>query len=578
MLLLTPGLRSAFSSARLRPMPHRYPPGSPSRAYHAVAGNGERHRVGGAGAGHRTGGARVAHRRGNLGIRARFAARNPPQFLPDPALEGGGADVQRDFRRLAIARCEARHTAGVPGGHAIVRADRGAGELGAKLLLQLRRGVAEANGAYAARGGRHQDLTRRGRHHRESDLQPRAAVAVCRRGHAQLGRAPLVEAAAGAVAGVVERPRYRRPALHLPLKALQPAPFRPRARRNPQHCLERALDVKRAIGQGAGQPGQRNVLLRVGFDIPADLPHHLHRRIDRGALGPAAQAWPESGALGFLPAREEQHVLAPRPPRAAGRPAVDPGRDHAVPHGPVHGRLALRYRLPVAGLPEILFRVHGAPHFDYCRSGCHDSSLRPHAARRYPVLAPEPAAEGAHGYNRSMESVSRRTFVGGAAATFAAGSYARVMGANERLRIGVIGCGGMAKGHMRSLNTMKESDNLEIVAVCDVYDKRAESAAELTGGRIVKDYRAPARQQGYRLRPHRHAGTLARADDARRARRRQARLLREAHDPHGGAVAQGGGQGQADRAQDAGGRAGHCPTIPTKRPGSMSKTACSATW
>ena len=89
-----------------------------------------------------------------------------------------------------------------------------------------------------------------------------------------------------------------------------------------------------------------------------------------------------------------------------------------------------------------------------------------------------------------MESVSRRTFVGGAAATFAAGSYARVMGANERLRIGVIGCGGMARGHMRSLNTMKESDNLEIVAVCDVYDKRAESAAELTGGRIVKDYHA----------------------------------------------------------------------------------------
>ena len=87
-----------------------------------------------------------------------------------------------------------------------------------------------------------------------------------------------------------------------------------------------------------------------------------------------------------------------------------------------------------------------------------------------------------------MESVTRRTFLG--AAAIAAGSHARVWGANERLRIGVIGCGGMATGHMRSLVTMKESDNLDIVAVCDIYDKRAQRAAQITGGKIVKDYRA----------------------------------------------------------------------------------------
>ncbi len=86
--------------------------------------------------------------------------------------------------------------------------------------------------------------------------------------------------------------------------------------------------------------------------------------------------------------------------------------------------------------------------------------------------------------------MDRRTFLGGATGLLAARSYARAQGANERLRIGVIGCGGMATGHMRSLVKAKEEDNIEIVAVCDIYDKRAEAAAALTGGKIYKDYRA----------------------------------------------------------------------------------------
>ena len=35
------------------------------------------------------------------------------------------------------------------------------------------------------------------------------------------------------------------------------------------------------------------------------------------------------------------------------------------------------------------------------------------------------------------------------------------------LRVGIIGCGGMASSHMAGLLTMKESDNVEIAAVCD---------------------------------------------------------------------------------------------------------------
>jgi predicted dehydrogenase len=88
-----------------------------------------------------------------------------------------------------------------------------------------------------------------------------------------------------------------------------------------------------------------------------------------------------------------------------------------------------------------------------------------------------------------MESVSRRTFLGAAAATVTAGSYSSILGANERLRIGVLGCGGMATHHMTSLMKIREAGNFDIINVCDLYDKRAENAAKITGGKIVKDYR-----------------------------------------------------------------------------------------
>ncbi len=72
----------------------------------------------------------------------------------------------------------------------------------------------------------------------------------------------------------------------------------------------------------------------------------------------------------------------------------------------------------------------------------------------------------------------------------AAAGYGRIVGANERLRIGVIGCGGMATGHMRGLLRTKEEDNTEIAAVCDVYQPRLEAAAKITSGKPYKEYRA----------------------------------------------------------------------------------------
>jgi len=92
-------------------------------------------------------------------------------------------------------------------------------------------------------------------------------------------------------------------------------------------------------------------------------------------------------------------------------------------------------------------------------------------------------------------TLTRRSFVATAAAAtvgvraLTAKSASRVIGANDRLHVGVIGAGGNANGHMRALKSLAESDNVEINAVCDLYDKRREAAAEFTGGKPYKDYR-----------------------------------------------------------------------------------------
>ena len=99
-----------------------------------------------------------------------------------------------------------------------------------------------------------------------------------------------------------------------------------------------------------------------------------------------------------------------------------------------------------------------------------------------------------------MESYTRRNFIKKTAASSAAlsfagllpamsaKSYSRIMGSNERMKIGVLGCGGMANHHMRALLEMKETDNVEIASVCDVYMKRLDQASELTRARAFKNY------------------------------------------------------------------------------------------
>ncbi len=66
----------------------------------------------------------------------------------------------------------------------------------------------------------------------------------------------------------------------------------------------------------------------------------------------------------------------------------------------------------------------------------------------------------------------------------------RVIGANERIGVGVIGCGGQGMIHIRTMQRLqKEGENIAVVAVCDVYQKCLDRAAQIANAKSYKDYR-----------------------------------------------------------------------------------------
>ncbi len=85
---------------------------------------------------------------------------------------------------------------------------------------------------------------------------------------------------------------------------------------------------------------------------------------------------------------------------------------------------------------------------------------------------------------------SRRNFVGkvayGLAGTLAAGR-GRVLGANERVRVGIIGAGDRG---MKLVNHLRVCPNTEVVAFADIYEKHLDRATGLlTGATGHRDYR-----------------------------------------------------------------------------------------
>ena len=92
---------------------------------------------------------------------------------------------------------------------------------------------------------------------------------------------------------------------------------------------------------------------------------------------------------------------------------------------------------------------------------------------------------------------TRRSFLAAAGAVAAAGSaqlsaksYARVLGANDRLGVGLIGGGVIGNAHMDVINNLKDKNNLHPVCVADCWKKRAEEGqAKIKADHAETDYR-----------------------------------------------------------------------------------------
>jgi predicted dehydrogenase len=118
-----------------------------------------------------------------------------------------------------------------------------------------------------------------------------------------------------------------------------------------------------------------------------------------------------------------------------------------------------------------------------------DETLGAHAARvlllnSTATPAGEPPAlpgrfEGETGMNQK-EGLNRRRFLAGVGATGAVGlmasSYDRILGANNRVRVGVIGAGEYGQNLIRWVSSVPD---VEVVAVADVYEARHGQARQI---------------------------------------------------------------------------------------------------
>ncbi len=93
----------------------------------------------------------------------------------------------------------------------------------------------------------------------------------------------------------------------------------------------------------------------------------------------------------------------------------------------------------------------------------------------------------------TTKEVSRRSFLGtagAATAAWTAASYAQIVGAGERIKIGFLGAGGMALNHLGAIKKLQEPNNVEGVAVADCWKTRADKGAEVVGAsQSYSDYR-----------------------------------------------------------------------------------------
>src|SRR5262245_66126476 len=92
-------------------------------------------------------------------------------------------------------------------------------------------------------------------------------------------------------------------------------------------------------------------------------------------------------------------------------------------------------------------------------------------------------------------SVSRRKVIGALAASVApAASYERILGANDRIQIGLLGVGHRSSGHREMLKLTSQTDSkFDVRSICDLWSMNRERAAssvqEMFGAPRPKTYK-----------------------------------------------------------------------------------------
>jgi predicted dehydrogenase len=100
-----------------------------------------------------------------------------------------------------------------------------------------------------------------------------------------------------------------------------------------------------------------------------------------------------------------------------------------------------------------------------------------------------PSQEKSSGVDLGTGRFGRRSLLAGGTAALTALSYRRVLGANDRIRVGVIGTGQRAQSLMKRF---KELPGNQQVAICDVYEPRRIEALAIVGANVKQhvDYHA----------------------------------------------------------------------------------------
>jgi predicted dehydrogenase len=91
------------------------------------------------------------------------------------------------------------------------------------------------------------------------------------------------------------------------------------------------------------------------------------------------------------------------------------------------------------------------------------------------------------------KGINRRSFVGGALAASATMlNYKSVLGANDRIGIGMIGCGDRTQGSLlKDILEFQNDTNVEVVAICDTWNQKREEATQqvkAAGGKEPKEF------------------------------------------------------------------------------------------